>query len=104
LHVVHAALDARAIDEVKGLALRLTALPGVVAFLGVSGARTQLVFARSEDVSVDLKSVFDAALAALGGGKGGGGRVLMGSAGAADSTRLAEVLDGAGVTTRALRP
>ncbi|MDQ2665857.1 MAG: alanyl-tRNA editing protein [Gemmatimonadota bacterium] len=90
--VLQAAFDSRPIDEVKGLALRLTALPDVVALLGTSGTRTQVVFARSENVAIDLRSAFDAALAALGGGKGGGGRVLMGSAGAVDSRRLADVL------------
>jgi alanyl-tRNA synthetase len=80
----------RAIDEVKGLAVRLTSRPDVIALFGVTGARTQLVFARSENVTVNLKPAFDQALAALGGGKGGGARVLMGSAAPADS----ETLDG----------
>ena len=95
MRVVHATFDGRAIDDVKGLALRLTGSPGVVALLGVSGVRTQLVFARSEDVSLNLKPVFDAALAALGGGKGGGGRVLMGSGAAVDVRVLRTVLVGA---------
>ncbi|CAN5320087.1 DHHA1 domain-containing protein [soil metagenome] len=95
LKVVHVAFDARSIDEVKGLALRLTAQPDVVALLGVSGSRTQLVFARSENIAVDLKPALDSALTALGGGKGGGGRVLMGSASRVDPPRLAEVLEGA---------
>ena len=82
LKVVRAAWSGRAIEDVKGLALRLTSEPSVVALLGVTGARTQLVFARSENVVTDLKPVFDRALAALGGGKGGGVRILMGSAAA----------------------
>ncbi len=98
LRIVHAAFAARSIDEVKGLALRLTVEPHVIALLGVSGTRTQLVFARSENISVDLKTAFDFALTALGGGKGGGGRVLMGSAGMVDPPRLAEVLEGAAST------
>ena len=93
--VVHAAFEGRAIDEVKGLALRLTETPDVLALLGASGTRTQLVFARSENMTFDLKPAFDAALVALGGGKGGGGRVLMGSAGPVGHRQLATVLDGA---------
>ena len=77
--VVRAGWSSRPVDEVKGLALRLTSEPGVVALLGVTGARTQLVFARSENVAADLKPAFDQALADLGGGKGGGARILMGS-------------------------
>ena len=95
LKLVHAVFDGRPIDEVKGLVLRLTALPDVVALLGVCGVRTQLVFARSENVSIDLKPAFDGALSALGGGKGGGGRVLMGSAGEVAPGRLAAVLQSA---------
>jgi len=46
-----------------------------VVFFGITGARTQLVFARSENVTANLKAAYDAALASLGGGKGGGGRL-----------------------------
>ena len=101
LRIVHAAFDARAIDEVKGLALRITDRPDMVALLGASGSRTQLVFARSENVTLDLKPAFDAALAALGGGKGGGGRVLMGAAPAVDVERLGKVLAESASTLRA---
>jgi alanyl-tRNA synthetase len=90
--VVHAAFDGRAIDDVKGLALRLTGASGVVALLGATGTRTQLVFARSEDVSLNLKPLFDAALVTLGGGKGGGSRVLMGSGAAVDAEFLRKLL------------
>jgi alanyl-tRNA synthetase len=82
----------RGIDEVKGLALRLTSEPDAVVLFGVAGPRTQLVFARSENVTLNLKPAFDQALAALGGGKGGGARVLMGSAAATNRETLAEVL------------
>jgi alanyl-tRNA synthetase len=78
--VVRAVWNDRAIDEVKGLAVRVTSAPDVVALFGVTGAKTQLVFARSENVTVNLKPAFDQALTALGGGKGGGARILMGSA------------------------
>jgi len=79
-------------DEVKGLALRMTTLPGVIALLGVAGARTQLLFAKSEGTPVELKPVFDRTLASLGGGKGGGTRILQGAAGASSRERLEAVL------------
>ena len=100
MRVVLAAFDGRAVDDVKGLALRLTDTPDVIALLAVSGARTQLVFARSENVSLNLKPAFDAALAALGGGRGGGGRVLMGSAGPVGHQQLVAVLDAAASALR----
>lgn len=90
--VVRAAWSERAIDEVKGLALRITASPGVVTLLGVAGPRAQLLFGRSENITIDLKPAFDRALAALGGGKGGGSRLLQGAAGPADVTKLEAAL------------
>lgn len=92
LTVVRAAWSDRPIDEVKSLALRLTSVPDVIALLGTTGARTQIVFARSENVTTNLKPAFDAALALLGGGKGGGGRVIMGSAAPADLSLLQAAL------------
>ena len=88
LRLVSAAWTGRAVEEVKGLALRLTTQPGVIALLGIAGARTQVLFARSEDVTVDLRPAFDATLARLGGGRGGGSRLLQGAAGPADLARL----------------
>ncbi|MDB4914235.1 MAG: Alanyl-tRNA synthetase [Gemmatimonadetes bacterium] len=95
LRIVTRSFSGRPVDDVKGLALRLTAEPNVIALFGITGARTQLIFARSEGVALDLKPAFDATLAALGGGKGGGGRVLMGSATSADASGLAAALAGA---------
>ena len=99
--VVPVAFADRSIDDVKGLALRITEAPDRIALLVASGPRTQLVFARSENVSLDLKPAFEGALAALGGGKGGGGRVLMGSAGVVDAEPLRKVLEASVVALRA---
>ncbi|MEP7001507.1 MAG: alanyl-tRNA editing protein [bacterium] len=92
LHIVRRAFVDRPIDEVKGLALRLTDKPGVVTLFALGGSRTQLIFARAQGVTAEIKPSFDHALAALGGGKGGGGRVLMGAAGAADMATVDAVL------------
>ena len=88
LRIVRLAWAERPVDQVKGLALRLTSEPGVVALLGVAGAKTQLLFGRSEDLSVDLKPAFDLALSRLGGGRGGGARFWQGAAGPADLKTL----------------
>jgi alanyl-tRNA synthetase len=92
VRIVSAAWAERPIDEVKGLALRMTSMPDVIALLGVAGQRSQLVFARSEDLAVELKPVFERTLASLGGGKGGGSRILQGAAGSATLERLESVL------------
>jgi alanyl-tRNA synthetase len=81
--VVRAAWSERAIDEVKGLALRVTSEPGLVSLFGVAGPRAQILFARSEGLPLELKPAFDQTLAALGGGKGGGTRLLQGAAASA---------------------
>lgn len=98
--IVRGSWDARAIDEVKGLALRLTTEPDVVVLFGVTGPRTQLIFARSDNVAVDLKPSFNRALATLGGGKGGGGRVLMGSAAPVEAAALDAALQAAELELR----
>ncbi len=102
LTVVRGSWPERAIDEVKGLALRLTTEPDVVVLFGVTGPRTQIIFARSDNVTAKLKPHFDQALAALGGGKGGGGRVLMGSAAPVDAAALDTALQHAELALRNL--
>jgi alanyl-tRNA synthetase len=92
LRVVRAAWAERSIEQVKGLALRLTTEPGVVILLGVAGAPTQLLFGSSEAAGVNLKPAFDQTLARLGGGRGGGARLYQGAAGAADLAKLEQVL------------
>lgn len=81
--VVRLAWETRPVDELRELALRLTAAPQVVVLLGAGGAKSHLVLARSEDLALDLRPLLNAALAALGGGKGGGSRVMQGGAGPA---------------------
>jgi alanyl-tRNA synthetase len=92
IRVVRSAWSDRPIDEVKGLTLRITSEPGVVSLLGVAGARAQLLFGRSEGLDMNLKPAFDAALTRLGGGKGGGTRLLQGAAGPAQLPALEQAL------------
>ena len=74
---------------------RLTSGSGVVAFAALLGDRTQLIFGRSEGLALELKAAFDATLAELGGGRGGGTRILSGAAGSADRDRVAAALESA---------
>jgi len=93
--VVRKAWTDRPIDEVKGLAMRVTSEPGMIALFGVAGSRSQLLFCRSESAAVNLKAAFDRTLAALGGGKGGGTRLLQGAAGPATVQGLEDALEAA---------
>lgn len=92
LKIVRAAWEARPIDEVKGLALRLTTLPGTIVLFGIAGKNCQILVGRSEAVDLDLKPCFERILSLLGGGRGGGARVLQGAAGTADLATLEAAL------------
>ncbi|HEV8598671.1 MAG TPA: alanyl-tRNA editing protein [Gemmatimonadales bacterium] len=88
LRVVRAGWTERPVDELKALALRLTSGPDCVALLGSAGSRTQLLFARSENLPLDLKPAFQLTLESLGGGRGGGARIWQGGAGPSDLETL----------------
>ncbi len=92
LRLVVRAWPDRPVEELRALALRLTSGPGTVALLAAGGARTQLVFARSESVAQDLSPTFRTALEELGGGRGGGTRIMQGTAGPASPEELEPVL------------
>ncbi|MBI5290585.1 MAG: alanyl-tRNA editing protein [Chloroflexi bacterium] len=70
--VIRQAYPQRDMAELRGLAARLAAAAGTVALLGAAGEKAQLVFARADDVPVDMKALLLPALAALGSGRGGG--------------------------------
>jgi alanyl-tRNA synthetase len=99
--IVRQAWDGRPVEDLKGLALRLTSQPGVIALLGTGGQRTQLVLARSEELSHNLKPALDAALAEIGGGKGGGGRVVQGGGAGASLGQVERALGAAAAILRA---
>jgi len=93
LRLVRAAWEGRPIEELRGLALRLTEPAGVVALLGLAGERSQLVFAKSEQVGLDLNPWFRRVLETLGDGRGGGARILQGTAGPASLARMESLLE-----------
>ncbi|MFN0181797.1 MAG: alanyl-tRNA editing protein [Gemmatimonadales bacterium] len=101
LLVVRKHLPERSPDEIKALAMRLTAEPGVVALFATSGQKTHMIFARDEGSSLLLKPALDAALAAIGGGKGGGSRIVQG--GGAPAT-IAQIEGALAAALKALVP
>jgi alanyl-tRNA synthetase len=70
--------EAREVGEVRQLATRIASQPGHVALLGVRGAKAQLIFARSTDLSYDMRPVLQAACRLVGGGGGGGAELAQG--------------------------
>lgn len=91
-------LISRVFDENEGVNLRqlgnhLTQNPGVVALLAAAGAKSQLLFCRSDNAPGDMNSLLKDALKQLGNG-GGGGSAMMAQGGGppVDNGRLSEIL------------
>jgi len=87
--VVHAHHD-REPQEIRRLASLLTQSPRTIALLGVGGERARLVFARSEDVEVDVSALLKATCRAFGGS--GGGQAGMAQGGGFAGDRLEDAL------------
>ena len=81
LRTIQQGFDRRPIEDLKGLSLRLTTAPATIALLGAGGDRAQFVLARSDELTIDLRPALQAALAVVGGGKGGGARIVQGGGG-----------------------
>lgn len=78
--------------DLRALASKIVALKPCVALLASRGAKTHLVFARSEVVSCDVADLLRRALERLGGRGGGRGAIVQGGADAAHG--LEELLHG----------
>lgn len=76
--VVLKVFDAREAEEVRRLATRIAGQPGHVALLGVKGDKAQLIFARSADLSYDMRPLLQQACRLVGGGGGGGPDLAQG--------------------------
>jgi hypothetical protein len=70
--------------------MRLTDEPKVIDLLGSSGAKANLVFARSSDVDQDMKALLMPALKVIGSEKGGGDARLAQGGGVPASEELIE--------------
>jgi alanyl-tRNA synthetase len=72
VRLVSRVFEDRDVGEVRALAGRLVAAPGLVALLGVAGEKAQLILARSRDLSYDMSAALERALSVLGSARGGG--------------------------------
>jgi len=88
--VVRQVFDGRNVEEVRHLAQRLTARPGIVALLGVRADKAQLIFARAADLTVDVNALLKTAVAVVGGR--GGGTPALAQGGGPEVARLDEAL------------
>jgi alanyl-tRNA synthetase len=90
-------LISRVFDENEDVNLRqlgnhLIQNPGIVAFLGAAGAKSQLLFCRSDDAPGDMNLLLKEALKALGGGGGGSAMMAQGGGPSVENNRLTQIL------------
>jgi alanyl-tRNA synthetase len=76
--LVRKVFEAREMEEVRRLATRIANQPGHVVLLGVKGKKAQLIFARSADLSYDMRPLLRGACGLVGGGGGGGPELTQG--------------------------
>ena len=79
-------------EELRTLARKLTEHPGMVALLISAGERTELCFARAEELDLDVAALLREACAELGGRGGGRPQAAQGSGPATDPSRIKAVL------------
>ncbi len=84
--------ERREAEELRGLARKLAERAGIVALLIGVGERTDLCFARAEDLELDVAALLREACAELGGRGGGRPRAAQGSAPATGRSRIEAVM------------
>lgn len=72
IRIVKRTYEGREAGDLKLLANRLIEQPNVVALLGSSGEKAQLVLGRSDDLPFDMNAIIRQALPLLGQARGGG--------------------------------
>jgi alanyl-tRNA synthetase len=88
--IVVRAFQNREPKEIRKLASLLTDNPKTIALLGVGGERARLIFARSEDLDLDVAALLKSTCSALGGS--GGGQPGMAQGGGFAGQRVDEAL------------
>jgi alanyl-tRNA synthetase len=88
--VVLQVFEGRNVEDVRHLAQRLAARPGLVALLGVRADKAQLIFARAADLTVDVNVLLKTAVAVVGGR--GGGTPALAQGGGPEVAKLEEAL------------
>jgi alanyl-tRNA synthetase len=92
--IIKRAFDDRGPDEVRTLASQIAETPGAIALLGLSGEKSQLIFARAKDAPGQMNELLKPALQILGSAGGGGSATYaQGGGPAADLERLQQALN-----------
>ena len=78
IRLISRVFDNRSINDVKLLAQYLTKVPGTVALLACKNENAQAIFSRSEDVNMDMNTLFKAVLPIIDGKGGGNSKTAQG--------------------------
>lgn len=78
LRLVSRIFDNRNINDIKILAQFLTQVPGTVALLACRNESAQIIFTRSEDVSINMNTLFKAVIHIIDGKGGGNAKTAQG--------------------------
>jgi alanyl-tRNA synthetase len=84
--------EQREVEELRGLARKLAERAGIVALLIGIGERTDLCFARAEDLDLDVAALLREACVRLEGRGGGRPQAAQGSAPATDPSHIEAVM------------
>ncbi len=71
-------LDGRSINEVKLLGQYLTQRPGTIALLAGRNENAQVIFTRSDDIELDMNTLFKAVIPMINGRGGGNSKTAQG--------------------------
>lgn len=84
IRLVSRIFDGRSINDAKLLAQYLTQVPGTVALLACKNESAQVIFTRSEDVSIDMNNLIKSIFPIIEGKGGGNARTAQGGGPKAD--------------------
>lgn len=76
--IVRTIFENRSINDVKLIAQYLTQVPGTIALLACRNESAQVIFSRSEDVTMDMNALFKSVLHIIDGKGGGNARTAQG--------------------------
>ncbi|MFW6183710.1 MAG: alanyl-tRNA editing protein [Chloroflexota bacterium] len=94
VRVVTRVFDERPADDVRALAQKIAGHSHAVALFGLSGEKSQLIFARADDAPGEMNELIKPALQVLGNAGGGGsGTYAQGGGPSADHDRVQRALN-----------
>jgi alanyl-tRNA synthetase len=89
IRVIKHLFDNRPFEEIRSLASAIISENNCIALLCTVGQKNRVLAGRSENIDIDMRKPFDAAMSQLGGRGGGSSRVVQGGFDSAHKAQLA---------------